>query len=239
MNDAEQPWPHGTLFSALNAAEQERWLEQGIRRTYAAGQIFVPRGTVWPYLFLVQSGKVQAEKESLEGRRLQVLTVNPGEVFWGTAFFLEDSRMPVSLEAVVESSLYLWPRERLLPLLLENSKALWHLSQVMVSRMTRASEIVEDLAFQPVAGRLARLLLERYGVTGSASMERDLTLDDMAARIGSTREMVCRALYRFSDDDLIQITRTEFTINKPSALAQLAGLPTPGAEESPGKRDSP
>jgi len=39
-----------------------------------------------------------------------------------------------------------------------------------------------------------------------------MTLDEMAARIGSTLEMVCRLLYRFSDEGLIKITRTEFTV---------------------------
>jgi hypothetical protein len=66
-------------------------------------------------------------------------------------------------------------------------------------------------------------------------MERDLTLDDMAARIGTTREMVCRALYRLSDDPDRHITRTEFTINNPDALAQVAGLPAAGLDGGPGK----
>jgi DNA-binding transcriptional regulator LsrR (DeoR family) len=34
----------------------------------------------------------------------------------------------------------------------------------------------------------------------------------MAARIGTTREMVCRLLQRFADQELIKITRTEFEI---------------------------
>lgn len=214
---------NGTLFGSLTPEAQERWRQQAVRRTYEEGQIVAARGDVWPYLFLVESGKVLAEKESLEGRRLQVLTVNEGEVFWGTAFFLDGSAMPVTLQALSRSSLYLWRRDWLLPLLLEESRVLWALAQVMVSRMTRASEIVEDLAFQPVAARLARLLLERYGDARLQPRERDLTLDDMAARIGTTREMVCRALYRFSDDALIQITRTEFTINDAGALARIAG----------------
>ncbi len=32
----------------------------------------------------------------------------------------------------------------------------------------------------------------------------------VAARVGTTREMVCRALYNFSDKKLIEVTRTEF-----------------------------
>jgi len=53
-------------------------------------------------------------------------------------------------------------------------------------------------------------------------IERSLTLDDMAARIGSTREMVCRLLYKFSDEGLIRITRTEFTITDPENLEKRA-----------------
>ena len=53
-------------------------------------------------------------------------------------------------------------------------------------------------------------------------IERSLTLDDIAARIGSTREMVCRLLYKFSDEGLIRITRTEFTITDPENLEKRA-----------------
>lgn len=106
---------------------------------------------------------------------------------------------------------------------------LWQLARIMVSRMNRASEIVEDLAFQPVSGRLAALLLEEYEDSAPGPVKRDLTLDEMAARIGTTREVVCRVLYRFSDDNLIEITRTEFELNDAKALAHIAGRPTSGA----------
>lgn len=212
-----------TLFGPLSPAERERWLQLAIRRTYQEGQIFATRGELWPYLFVVESGEVQAEKASLEGRRLQVLAVGPGDIFWGLAFFHDGAPLPVTLQAATRSTLFLWNRERLLPLLLENSRVLWELTRLMVGRMNRASEIVEELAFQPVAGRLARLLLDQYEDLSGEPVKRDLTLDEMAARIGTTREMVCRVLYRFSDEDLIEITRTEFTLNDTDALAQLAG----------------
>lgn len=198
-------------------------MQSAIRRTYREGQIFAMRGEAWPYLFLVESGKIQAVKESVEGRRLQVLTLEAGEIFWGLAFFRDEAPMPVMLQAVTQSTVHLWSRDRLLPFLLDNGRVMWELGRLMVDRMARASEIVEDLAFQPVAGRLARLLLERYEGAKAGPVERDLTLDEMAARIGTTREMVCRILYRFSDDDLIEITRTEFTLSDTAGLAQLAG----------------
>jgi hypothetical protein len=66
------------------------------------------------------------------------------------------------------------------------------------------------------------VLLEQYPDQGPVA--RNLTLDDMAARIGSTREMVCRVLYRLSDDSLIELTRTEFNLVDRAGLQRIAGI---------------
>jgi CRP-like cAMP-binding protein len=57
---------------------------------------------------------------------------------------------------------------------------------------------------------------------GEPAIGRHLTLDEMAARIGTTREMVCRALYRFADKRLIDVTRTEFVLTDEAGLGKLA-----------------
>ena len=49
-----------------------------------------------------------------------------------------------------------------------------------------------------------------------------MTLDEMAAHIGSTREMVCRILQRFANQGLIEITRTEFSFTDREQLNLLA-----------------
>ncbi len=151
-----------------------------------------------------------ALKESPEGRSLVVITLEKGELFWGVGFFKEGIGMPVALVANQETSLRLWSREKLEPFMIDNGQFTWDLTQLMAERMMRASRILEDLAFQPVAGRLAHLLLEQFDDHPGDTMSRDLTLDDMAARIGSTREMVCRHLYHFADKGAILINRTEF-----------------------------
>jgi len=43
-------------------------------------------------------------------------------------------------------------------------------------------------------------------------------LDEMAARIDATREMVCRILYRFADEKMIQVNRTEFVFTSREKL---------------------
>jgi CRP-like cAMP-binding protein len=180
-------------------------------------------GDVWPYLMLVLEGTFDAIKESLEGRSLLVISLTEGEVFWGLAFFEQDAVMPASLQAARAGRVAIWSRRDLHPILIDQPQALWELCRLMVVRMQRASNIVEGLAFQPVAGRVARLLLDQYRRAGGEAVARDLTLDEMAARVGTTREMVCRVLYRFSDQQLIRITRTEFSLTNESGLSQIAG----------------
>jgi len=193
------------------------------QRRFEKGEFITLHGELWPYLILVMEGTLHAVKESEEGRNLVVLTLTQGDVFWGLTFFDKESTMPVSLQSTKSGSLVSWSREDLLPFLLANGEALWSLCGLLVMRMKQASNIVESLAFQPVAGRLANLMLERYGSTGDDPVARDLTLDTMAAYVGTTREMVCRILYRFSDENLIHISRTEFSITDQEGLAALAG----------------
>jgi CRP-like cAMP-binding protein len=110
------------------------------------------------------------------------------------------------------------------PVIKENGEMSWKLCQIMIERMQLASEIVEDLAFQPVMGRLAGLILDEFGDAEDDFMTRELTLDEMAGRIGSTREMVCRHLYKFAENGVIQINRTELKIIDREMLRKQAGI---------------
>jgi CRP-like cAMP-binding protein len=146
---------------------------------------------------------------------------------WGLTFFNEQIKMPVSLRAAEETRILVWAREDILPILLEQAPVLWSICSILIQRVQVASTIVENLAFQPVASRLARMLIEAYGGRGSEPLSRDMTLDEMASRVGTTREMVCRILYKFADEKWIDITRTEFRLVDPSKLERLAGKKPP------------
>ena len=223
MANKADPLVDNPLFSGLDRRGLDLLHQLSITRTYPDGQWITHYGSNWPYLFQVETGLVTALKESPEGRSLVVITLEPGEVFWGTGFFKEGLGMPVALVAKQETRLRLWSREQLQTFLVENGQFTWSLAQLMAERMLRASRILEELAFQPVAGRLAHLLLDQFKDQSTETLTRDLTLEEMAARIGSTREMVCRHLYQFADQGAIQINRTEFKIKNEGLLRTIAG----------------
>lgn len=208
------------VFAPLSEADRTRLADLAVARRCATEEFLVLAGDRWPYLFLVVEGRLLALKESSEGRSLIVADVEAGEVFWGLAFFEAEMPNPVSLQSRGASRLFLWKAEDLYPLLLENGRLTWELGRAMVQRMLRASEVIEGLAFQPIASRLARLLLDQIPADRQ-SAPRSLTLDELAARLGTSREVVCRALYRFADKNLISVTRTEFILIDRNGLARL------------------
>lgn len=213
------PLSGNQVFSHLSEIELQKMLACAQSRRVSGGEWIVHHGDVWPYLFFIQIGQVTAIKESPEGRSLTLATFGKGEIFWGLAFFIENAPMPAALKASGEGELLLWSHDDLIPLILKNGKLSWELSRLVIQRVQFASEIVEQLAFQPLAGRVARLLLEQYPADQNV-VPRHLTLDGMASRVGTTREIVCRILYRFAEQGAIQINRTEFTFLDRSLLEE-------------------
>jgi len=206
---ADSPLTQNNVFSRLEKDDLHLIENKAHQRQYLESEWIVHHGDVWPNLFYVEKGQVTAIMESPEGRSLTLVTVGAGEVFWGLAFFIENAPMPAALKATEDCKLLLWSREDLLPLILGNGRLSWELACLAIQRVQFASEIVERLAFQPLSGRVARLLLEQFPASQSV-VPRHLTLDEMASRVGTTREMVCRILYRFAEAGAIQINRTEF-----------------------------
>ncbi len=210
------------VFSSLNDKERERVYLSAVRRPVQKGEYLVLQGDFWPYLFIIEQGAVVAEKDAVDGRTFVAATFQPGEVFWGLGFFLENAVMPASLKVIKDGVIYQWEKRDLVPLIEGNGIFSWELCKLVVSRIQYVSEVLETMTFQPIAVRLARLLMGISESGRQRSITRNLTLDDMAARIGSTREMVCRLLYKFSDEGLIRITRTEFTITDAENLERRA-----------------
>lgn len=219
MNKAElqQFISNQPLFQTLERTEVEYLISNGVIRAFLADSAITHAGDPWDRFIIVLSGTVNAEKTSVEGRNLWITELNQGDVFWGFAFFEQGQPMPVTLLAGSDTRLLILGRDTIRVLIEKNGKFAWDMLRQMAKSMARASAIVEGLAFQPVASRVANFLLDKYPPE-QVNFPRDLTLDEIAARAGTTREMVCRSLQRFANDGTIDITRTELRIRDRAKL---------------------
>jgi CRP/FNR family cyclic AMP-dependent transcriptional regulator len=101
----------------------------------------------------------------------------------------------------------------------------WALIESIAGRARRLVAMVEDLALRPVKARLAKLLLaEAERTAGRTQINRDqmVTQAEMAARLGTVREMIGRALRELADEGLIAFDRHRIIILDRAALADAA-----------------
>lgn len=209
------------VFSQFSEREKSDLLRLASHRTYSRGEFIAHYGQHWPFLFLVAQGVVSAVKLSPDGRTLGALQLESGDLYLGPWIF-DDGLLPASFEARTDSIVYLWPRQQLAEILQRNPQALWQACQLLSQRIRQASDFVEELAFQPVAARVANLLLDQFKDGENPNIPRELTLDEMGQRTGTTPVMVCKVLSRFAQDGLITVGRTQFSLLDPSRLKQIS-----------------
>lgn len=208
-------------FNKLPAAECAKLINTTRPRRLKKGDFLCHEGDVWPYIIFVLQGELRWTILSAAGREYVLFTIKRGRVFLGHSIF-DNSPMPASLVAAKDCLLYQWPREVILPVLYRNPDTLWQICGKLVRTMRQAREIIYGLAFRPVASRLACLLIDQFPAQDDPTVERNLTLSDMASMVGSSPEVICRLLQQFHADGLLEITRASFTLRDRTSLESLA-----------------
>lgn len=210
------------VFSKLTARDRADLAAVATEKRYSKDEFVCWQGEVWPYVAYIASGRLEWAMLSPEGRRQLVFALHACDVVWGHSV-VDGLAMPASLEVREDAVLYLWERDAILPIIHQNAQATWDVSNILIQYMRNVREVVYGFAFHPVAGRLARLLLTHYNPTDGQPAPRNLTLDQMADTVGTTRELVSRTLHRFADEGLIRVNRVEFAFLDREKLEGLAG----------------
>lgn len=209
------------VLGKFTATQKQRLVSIASRRVLEREKALFWQGDAWTNVILIASGKLRSVIHSPDGKSYVVSTWDAGEEFWAHALF-DGEPMPSTLEAIQETVFYQWDGEQIMQVLFENPGAV----RALLSRQTRLirkrRETISDLAFQPVTGRLAKLLLERVPASES-SAQRDLTLDQIASMVATSPEVVCRTLYQFQRNGFLQVTRASITLHDRLALERLVG----------------
>jgi len=193
-----------SAFRWLDDASRAELVRRARSRSLDKGAVLCHQGEVWTRAALLVAGTAQWSLVSPSGRRQVIFRLHAVSMVWGHSMF-DDQPMPATLEMVTPARVYWWPREALMPLLLRRAEAVWAVAQDMVDWMRRVREVVYDLAFHPVTQRVARLLLEQYPAREGRPIPRHLTLDEMAAMVGTSRELVSRVLQRLAREGILQV----------------------------------
>jgi CRP/FNR family cyclic AMP-dependent transcriptional regulator len=186
--DAESRLPQA-LFDAIAL--------RGQVRNFQAQSILINEGDTTDSLYIVLSGRVKAYASSEDGREVVLTEYGPREYFGELS--LDGARRSASIMALEPCSCRVVQGAQLQAFLAEYPAFALHMSRKLIRMVRRLTEQVRSLALQDVYSRVVRLLIVMSDPAGEERvLRRKLTQQDIADRVGSSREMVNRVMKELS-----------------------------------------
>jgi CRP/FNR family transcriptional regulator len=213
------------LFKDLDDNTLNLLAEHAVLRHYRKDQVLFLAGEEAHGLFVIVSGSVRAFRES-EGRE-QVIHVERAGATVAEVPVFDDGTYPSTVAAEEDTHTLFLFKQDVRRLSLQHPEIPLAAIKVLASRLRRCAELVEALSLKEVGQRVARFLVaeaRRHGQPTNDGIFLILTQTNqqIAARVGSVREVISRALARLQHDGLIVLQDRRLTIPDIEALSSFA-----------------
>jgi len=195
------------LFRSLDDSVLDVLAKHSVIKRLGRNEILFLAGEPAKGLYVIASGSVRAFRTSADGRE-QIIHVERAVTTIAEVPVFDDGNYPSTVAAEEPTTLYFLSKEQILKTAYEYPQLALAAVKIMAARLRRCAELVETLSLREVGQRLARLLLDEARDHGTETPEGtkiklQLTHNQLAARIGTVREVVTRMLIRLQEQGLI------------------------------------
>ena len=210
------------LFANLTDEEMHSLSVRVTKKHFQQGALLFGEGDPCTGLFLVASGRIRIFKLSPAGRE-QVLSIEtPGSSFAELPVF-DGGNYPASASALEDAEVLFISRKDFQNYCREHPDVALKVIAVVGSRLRRLVGIIEDLSFTTVRQRLIALILRLTQASGTPAkdgvrVELTKTHQDLAAELGTVRELVSRNLSRLQAEGFLEVDGRKIIVK------DLAGL---------------
>jgi len=183
-------------------------------RTYPKNTVFITEGDSSDSVFVILSGKVKVFFSDTEGHEMILDTQGPGEYVGEMA--LDGNPRSASVMTLEPSTFSVVAREPIREAIRNNPDLALDMISKIIDRARIATSSVKDLALLDVYGRVARLLLNMSVDNGDGKLiiPDKLTQQEIAERVGASRDMVSRIFRDLTAGGYISVENRFITINK-------------------------
>lgn len=203
----------GQRSFTLSEADLMAMGSHGIARSYPKNTIIVTEGDTTDSLYIILEGRVKAFVSDGEGHDMVLSTQGPGEYFGEMA--LDEGPRSASIMTLEPSRFLVVQKNDLRDFVMKNPAFALSLIEKLIHRARSLTASVKSLALMDVYGRVARLLLELAEETGGTlTISQHLTQQEIASRIGASREMVSRILKDLSSGGYLTHSRTGIVLHR-------------------------
>ncbi|HEY0050198.1 MAG TPA: Crp/Fnr family transcriptional regulator [Pyrinomonadaceae bacterium] len=177
-------------------------------------------------LYVVAAGAVRAFRTGADGRE-QVIHVERAVTTIAEVPVFDNGTYPSTVSAEEPTLVYFLDKQEVFRLSLNHPEIALAATRLLARRLRKCAELVESLSLREVGQRLARLLLEEAEASGLAVVngvrfKQNLTHNQLAARIGTVREVITRVLYRLQIQGLIIVEGKDVVVPDLELLANYA-----------------
>ena len=214
------------LFGGLSREELRLLAKHAVIRRMSRGDVLFVVDEEAQGMFVIVSGSVRAFRVNADGRE-QVLHVERAGATLAEVPVFDDGPYPATASAEEDSVVLFIDKRDFRQFLLAHPHLALIALKIMAGRLRRHAELVESLSLREVGQRLAQLFLSEAGANGPlkagrTEMALPLSHQQLAARVGSVREVVTRALARLQKEGLIVLDGRTLVIVDRDRLAAYA-----------------
>ena len=204
---------NAAVWTDLKENELRALFAQGVVKKFSRNTVIVSEGDETDSLYIVIAGSVKVFVSDEEGKEVVLDTQGPGEYFG--EMVLDGGRRSASVMTLEPSRFAVITRNRFREFLHAHPAFAIHLIEKLIQRTRALTENVKSLALMDVYGRVARLLLDlAVKQNGRLVIDERLTQQDIASRVGASREMISRILKDLTAGGYISTDRRRITIHK-------------------------
>ena len=204
------------LFAELDDGSAEALEKAMGTLRLSKGEILFREGETEDRLYVVVAGKIKLGRSGSAGRENLLAVLGPGQMFGELSVFDPGPRSTTAT-AVTAVEVRTLEHDELMRWIEGHPEVARSLLGQLAARLRRANDVVADLVFSDVPGRVAKQLLElarRFGDSkdDGVHVHHDLTQEELAQLVGASRETVNKALADFAARGWIRLEPRSVTL---------------------------
>lgn len=205
---------HNVVLQKCATETCEALWQQGVVRSLAADQLLYTVGEPAGVVLLILRGQLQMSKVAASGRQ-QVLCKPLPASCGGLCMLALPERSVADIRAIAATDVLVVRREHFQELARRDPALCQAGWQAAAECMVHLSDLIEALSFRKVSERVAQMLLDATAQDGD---QVRLTQAQVAAAVGTTREVVARCLASMQMAGLIRLGRGRIAVLRREAL---------------------
>lgn len=194
------------------------------RRSYHAGQVIYLEGEPADSVYILETGWIKATRMTRDGREQTMLVLSPVELF-GDIAALTETPYPATVLALEDVAVWVIPARTIFDLIQRQPAFALRIVRRLGERVLHYINLVEDLSLRSVEARLARTLLDqakRHDQLLYVPRRSWATYDQIAARLGTVRDVLSRALKTLESENLLKVEKQRIVLLDPKGLEEVA-----------------